>query len=263
MDNILKMIKDSLKNKKSYIPNLLTLSRLAGAFIIPGLFLTGNILPSVISAALFASTDFIDGRIARKYNGTSDLGKALDPVVDKVFVIVPSLAILPFAPVIAFNIAAEGIIAYINTKSYTKGKKVKSSFLGKFKTFFIFPAIVLCYMQAALNLPTLTILTNIFCASTFAIQCATAYDYHKKSKINSNDLKEEDKIFIQKEEEKQEKLKKNLTAREMIDMLKEEKNCLLEHKNHSNENIDINEKTNIDNKQDEKPKQKILKKSEN
>ena len=41
--SISQLFKESLKNKNTYIPNLLTASRLVGAFVVPSLFLTGNI----------------------------------------------------------------------------------------------------------------------------------------------------------------------------------------------------------------------------
>ena len=133
--SIITLFKESLKNKNTYIPNLLTASRLVGAFVIPGLFLSGNIPGAVIATAAFASTDFFDGKIARKYNGYSEFGRILDPIVDKVFAIVPAIAILPNMPLLTLNIGAEAAISYINSKSYTTNGNPKSSFLGKFKTF--------------------------------------------------------------------------------------------------------------------------------
>ena len=49
--SIITLFKESLKNKNTYIPNLLTASRLVGAFVIPGLFLSGNIPGAVIATA--------------------------------------------------------------------------------------------------------------------------------------------------------------------------------------------------------------------
>lgn len=60
--NIFLLFKKSLKNKNSWIPNLLTASRLAGAFIVPGLFLSGNIPGAIIATGAFATTDFLDGK---------------------------------------------------------------------------------------------------------------------------------------------------------------------------------------------------------
>ena len=93
--SISQLFKESLKNKNTYIPNLLTASRLVGAFVVPSLFLTGNIPGAVIATVAFASTDFFDGKIARATNGYSEFGRVLDPIVDKAFAVVPALAILP------------------------------------------------------------------------------------------------------------------------------------------------------------------------
>lgn len=184
--NIFKLFKESLKNKNSYIPNLLTASRLAGAFIVPGLFLSGNIPLAFIAVSAFAATDFLDGKIARKYNGFSEFGRILDPIADKVFAIVPSLAILPITPILALNIGAEAIIAYINSKSYQNNGHPKSSFLGKFKTFCLFPTIVFCYLNIAFNIPLANIIIPTLSLGTLGIQGLTAFDYYQKAKKENN-----------------------------------------------------------------------------
>lgn len=204
--SIITLFKESLKNKNTYIPNLLTASRLVGAFVIPGLFLSGNIPGAVIATAAFASTDFFDGKIARKYNGYSEFGRILDPIVDKVFAIVPAIAILPNMPLLTLNIGAEAAIAYINSKSYTTNGNPKSSFLGKFKTFCLFPTIGLAYLSTALNIPEVNILANAFSIGTFAVQGMVAKDYHKKAKEKNNktvELAQANGENIEEEKEKQ------------------------------------------------------------
>ncbi len=204
--SIITLFKESLKNKNTYIPNLLTASRLVGAFVIPGLFLSGNIPGAIIATAAFASTDFFDGKIARKYNGYSEFGRILDPIVDKVFAIVPAIAILPNMPLLTLNIGAEAAIAYINSKSYTTNGNPKSSFLGKFKTFCLFPTIGLAYLSTALNIPEVNILANAFSIGTFAVQGAVAKDYHKKAKEANNktvELAQANGENIEEEKEKQ------------------------------------------------------------
>ncbi len=204
--SILTLFKESLKNKNTYIPNLLTASRLVGAFVIPGLFLSGNIPGAVIATAAFASTDFFDGKIARKYNGYSEFGRILDPIVDKVFAIVPAIAILPNMPLLTLNIGAEAAIAYINSKSYTTNGNPQSSFLGKFKTFCLFPTIGLAYLSTALNIPEISLLANAFSIGTFAVQGMVAKDYHKKAKEENNktvELAQANGENIEEEKEKQ------------------------------------------------------------
>lgn len=195
------LFKESLKNKNTYIPNLLTASRLVGAFVVPSLFLTGNIPGAVIATAAFASTDFFDGKIARATNGYSEFGRVLDPIVDKAFAVVPALAILPSMPILALNIGAEAAIGYINAKSYVTTGNPKSSFLGKFKTFCLFPAIGLAYLSTALNVPALTAFTAAFCLGTLGVQSVAALDYHKKAKQQEKTGQSTETVIEEQKEE--------------------------------------------------------------
>jgi CDP-diacylglycerol--glycerol-3-phosphate 3-phosphatidyltransferase len=43
---------------------------------------------------LAASTDWLDGYLARKLNQVSELGKFLDPLVDKLLILIPLLALI-------------------------------------------------------------------------------------------------------------------------------------------------------------------------
>lgn len=70
------------------IPNILSAFRIILAFVFliifyqSGFFGKKNLLTCII--LLSAITDFLDGKIARKFNMVSELGKILDPVADKV-----------------------------------------------------------------------------------------------------------------------------------------------------------------------------------
>ena len=65
------------------IPNLLSLIRIALIPVFAVLFVDGNYLWAVIVLAISGLTDFFDGKIARKFNQISALGKLLDPIADK------------------------------------------------------------------------------------------------------------------------------------------------------------------------------------
>lgn len=72
------------KNQVFTIPNLLSLLRLAMIPLLLWLYLEKQeYLWTAAVVVLSGATDIIDGIIARKYNMVSDLGKALDPVADK------------------------------------------------------------------------------------------------------------------------------------------------------------------------------------
>ena len=71
------------------LPNLLTLSRIAAIPVLAALLFAR--LPSADLAAcvLFtaaAVTDWLDGKLARARGATSDLGRMLDPIADKLLV---------------------------------------------------------------------------------------------------------------------------------------------------------------------------------
>lgn len=203
--NMITLFKESLKNKNTYIPNLLTASRLVGALVVPGLFLTGNIPGAIIATAAFGTTDFLDGKIARATNGYSEFGRILDPIVDKAFAIVPALAILPSMPMLGVNIVSEAAIAYINSKSFVKSGNPKSSFLGKLKTFCLFPTIGLAYLSTAMNIPAISLLANVACLGTLGVQTLAAKDYYKKAKQEelANITKNQPKIEESKEDDKE------------------------------------------------------------
>ena len=75
-------VKDLFKNWKT-VPNLLSLLRILMVPIMAVLFVKGYPIWAVFVLFLSGVSDFLDGKIARRFNQISDLGKILDPVADK------------------------------------------------------------------------------------------------------------------------------------------------------------------------------------
>lgn len=73
---------------KIFHPNIITLARIA--LLIPILILLHFSYPitSFILTIIAIFTDFLDGKIARKFNLTTPLGAILDPIADKVLILV-------------------------------------------------------------------------------------------------------------------------------------------------------------------------------
>lgn len=65
------------------IPNWLSFIRIALIPVFAVLFIQGHQLVAVIVMICAALTDLFDGKIARKFNQVSNLGKILDPIADK------------------------------------------------------------------------------------------------------------------------------------------------------------------------------------
>ncbi len=76
------------------IPNLLSFIRILLIPVFAYFFYIGEIGLAVLMLVLSGLSDFFDGKIARKFNQISALGKILDPVADKLTQI--TLAVLLF-----------------------------------------------------------------------------------------------------------------------------------------------------------------------
>ena len=125
------------------LPTWITVSRL---FVVPILLVTLH-APSPqmrwISLGLFvvaAGTDWLDGYLARRLNQVTDLGKFLDPLVDKFLVLAPLLMLIELDQVPAWGVflilARELAIAGWRVNPNLQGKASISgaNLWGKLKT---------------------------------------------------------------------------------------------------------------------------------
>ena len=89
------------------LPNWITLSRLLGLpFLLYGLYKPTDEARWVclIIFLVAAATDWLDGYLARKLDQVSNLGKFLDPLVDKLLVLAPLLALIELGQVPAWGV---------------------------------------------------------------------------------------------------------------------------------------------------------------
>lgn len=164
----------SIKKKeiKRQIPNLLTLSRgLAPIVIIPAI-LFNKLYFVIILLIIFALTDFLDGKMARKYNLVSEFGVKLDAVCDKIFAISLIIPAIINHGIFIFNFVMEIAISYTNLLSYTKGNNPRSTIIGKIKTALLSLTLILAYIP---NMNNLVIF--IFSLITIICQVITLIKY--------------------------------------------------------------------------------------
>lgn len=76
-----------VSNKIFTLPNLLSFIRLCMIPIFLVLLLNGYNLAATLLFAIAASTDWVDGQVARRTNSVSKLGQLLDPFVDRFLMI--------------------------------------------------------------------------------------------------------------------------------------------------------------------------------
>ncbi|CAG60350.1 uncharacterized protein GVI51_I03509 [Nakaseomyces glabratus] len=97
-------------NKKDFltIPNVITITRIATTPMIGYFLLNNQLVPALSLFAYSSITDFLDGYIARRYNMKSDAGTILDPMADKLLMIITTaaLALPPGPQVIPIGIAS-------------------------------------------------------------------------------------------------------------------------------------------------------------
>ncbi|MGN0817609.1 MAG: CDP-diacylglycerol--glycerol-3-phosphate 3-phosphatidyltransferase [Candidatus Coproplasma sp.] len=135
------------------LPNKLTLSRVV---MIPVFVLffylqfTGHFFVALAVFALASFTDFLDGKIARKYRLVTNLGKFLDPIADKVLVstamivmlTVPSFftaylgswAIIVAGCCVAVILGREIIVSGFRMVAADAGIVIAADKIGKYKT---------------------------------------------------------------------------------------------------------------------------------
>ncbi len=122
------------------LPTWITLSRLLGVPLVWGLLgVPGGWGWALGIFLVAAGTDWLDGYLARRLNQVTDLGKFLDPLVDKLLVLAPLLALVELGRVPAWGVflilARELTIAGWRVNPTWQGSGVSGANLwGKGKT---------------------------------------------------------------------------------------------------------------------------------
>jgi len=137
-----------------HVPNALTISRLVA--IPPLMFLlladfTYHDQIAAIVFVVFSLTDTMDGQLARRQGTVSDLGKFLDPLADKLFVLSVLIVLvqegLVAAWVVVVIFARELLITLMRTVAASQGRVTPAAPLGKTKTVAQVAAVVLLILQ--------------------------------------------------------------------------------------------------------------------
>lgn len=117
----------------------ITLARVALIPVFMVVLLLGYEWPAMIIFAIASLTDFVDGYIARHYNQTSDFGKFLDPLADKLLVVAAMLIFIQQgrmpAWVVMIVLAREFAVSGLRMVAAKEGTVLAAGFSGKVKTF--------------------------------------------------------------------------------------------------------------------------------
>ena len=141
------LISDLMNFSKINLPTWITISRLLGVPILLYGLQTSNAEPPsvqtrwilVVVFLVVAGTDWLDGYLARRLNQVTELGKFLDPLVDKLMVLAPLMALVELGQIPAWGVflilARELTIAgWRVSPSMQSGTVPGANLAGKVKT---------------------------------------------------------------------------------------------------------------------------------
>lgn len=188
------------------IPNLITISRIISCTLGATLFVSGNIPAAFVCYVYGAVSDAVDGFLARKLNAVTEFGKKLDPISDKLFalsLIAPAVILGNYFMII--SLVLEGVISGVNTYAQVKYKKSYTEKIGKVKTIFLYPTMILGLLATQIPVAYLVFLLSFFMSTDLQVKSVMAYfdqlDKTKKeyeSNLESNISNKDEKISLEK-----------------------------------------------------------------
>lgn len=109
---------------------------------------------ALIVFCIASFTDFVDGWLARRLKQESEFGKFIDPIADKFLVISALIAIIAVDPyfeffdswMIVIIVARDVLITVMRWFAIKRGRSLRTSRFGKFKTAFQMMSIVIIIM---------------------------------------------------------------------------------------------------------------------
>jgi CDP-diacylglycerol---glycerol-3-phosphate 3-phosphatidyltransferase len=116
-----------------------------------GLLLGGNDTAAAIVFLAAAATDYLDGRLARRWEVTSQLGSLLDTTADKLLISTALIALVSIdrvSPWFAILIVGrELVLLGLRAAAAATGRHIEASLLGKWKATVQFAAIALAMLR--------------------------------------------------------------------------------------------------------------------
>lgn len=170
--------------------NTLTLSRIISAPIIFICIAHWQYFGIAILLFVLASiSDFFDGFLARHYQLTSELGKILDPISDKILIVFGLIGIALYlesfyvAITTSFILARELWVSALRELNAinSNSKATDVSFLAKIKTTIQFISIAGYILGLYMNLSFLVFLSNFILFLALLITLITGLEYTKNS----------------------------------------------------------------------------------
>ena len=175
------------------LPNKLTILRVIMIpFFIVFLLIPITPYDNWIALAIFivaSITDLLDGKIARKYNLVTNIGKFMDPLADKLLVCSALICLIELNRIPAWMviviIAREFIISGFRLVASDSVVVISASYWGKFKT--TFQMVAVCLLIA--DIAAIQVVTQIVLWIAVILTVVSLVDYLIKNKDVMKDYK--------------------------------------------------------------------------
>lgn len=178
------------------LPNKLTLFRVVlipfFVFFLLAPFFVGY--GNYIAVAIFivaSLTDFLDGKIARKYNLVTNFGKFMDPLADKLLVCSAMICLISTgqlpAWIVIIIISREFIISGFRLIASDNGVVIAASYWGKFKTTFQMLMVIVLILN--IEHPVFEVIGTVLIYVSLALTIISLIDYIIKNKDVLKDQK--------------------------------------------------------------------------
>lgn len=145
-----------IKAHMKFLPNILTIIRiLMTPLFVICLLEDGWQLFAVLIFGIASLTDWYDGYLARRYGLTSDWGKFLDPLADKILVLSAFFSFVYLGLVklwmVMIIVLRDFIVTGLRSYSMRRGKPMMTNLLAKTKTFTQMTMIIVILLFIALQ----------------------------------------------------------------------------------------------------------------
>ena len=164
------------------VPNVISLIRLALIPVFIWLIAIGDYGWAGILLGIIGATDWIDGYLARRLNQVTEMGKFLDPVADRIAVVVAVIGglltpVLPtwFAVLLILREVMIGIGAIVGWRNGVT--KLDVRWLGKLATLMLYFSISFFYVGVGFDLDWLVWIAYVIGVPGLAIYWWVAFEY--------------------------------------------------------------------------------------
>jgi len=177
------------------IPNLITAIRLIGTLVLVPLILSPSVQHNVWAVVVFAvlaGTDKVDGWVARKYHQVTELGKLLDPAMDKWLILVTLVTLLVDALLngelqtfyvlliaVAIVIVREVAVVRIKKRVHDRGEETQSAIQSGRVTMTV-QVVAVGVILLPINTPEARMLKLLLLVASVVMSLYSWWDYHRK-----------------------------------------------------------------------------------